>query len=261
MQLLGRRLDPEGLRSERDKHSALRLVPRPNGRNCAQFNSFSVHANPRAGECQRDELYPQGCRRGGECLLLNGTCGATAGQECRKSQECRASGNCGLVAGECVPTSQVDCQQSTACRVFGMCRFYVDQCVAMREEDCRMSTGRRKYSNCLLRRGYCFSSGAAACRQSEGCRKEGRCSLNVDGVCDEGTDEDCRRSTDCSEKGLCRWDGHTCSALQDTDCAAAQACLKEKRCTARDGQCVYIPREQDPPPPTPACSPARPESP
>lgn len=55
--LLGRPLDPEGLRSERDKRTALRLVPRPNGRNCADFNGYSLHANTRVGEAARDELY------------------------------------------------------------------------------------------------------------------------------------------------------------------------------------------------------------
>lgn len=55
--LLGKPLDPEGLRSERDKRTALRLVPRPNGRNCAQFSGYSLHANTRVGEAARDELY------------------------------------------------------------------------------------------------------------------------------------------------------------------------------------------------------------
>lgn len=55
--LLGRPLDPEGLRSERDKRAVLRLIPRPNGRNCADFNGYSLHANTRVGEAARDELY------------------------------------------------------------------------------------------------------------------------------------------------------------------------------------------------------------
>ena len=55
--LLGKPLDPEGLRSERDKRTALRLVPRPNGPNCAQFHGYSLHANTRVGECQREDLY------------------------------------------------------------------------------------------------------------------------------------------------------------------------------------------------------------
>ena len=55
--LLGRPLDPEGLRSERDKRKALRLVPRPNGRNCTQFHGYSLHANTRVGEAAREDLY------------------------------------------------------------------------------------------------------------------------------------------------------------------------------------------------------------
>ena len=52
--LLGRPLDES---DARQKKAQLRGLPRPHGRNCAEMNGFSLHANTFVGPAARDELY------------------------------------------------------------------------------------------------------------------------------------------------------------------------------------------------------------
>jgi hypothetical protein len=52
--LLGRPLDES---EARQKKAQLRGLPRPHGRNCAQMDGFSLHANTFVGPAARDELY------------------------------------------------------------------------------------------------------------------------------------------------------------------------------------------------------------
>jgi hypothetical protein len=48
----------------------------------------------------------------------------------------------------------------------------------------------------------------------------------------------CASAPECATRGLCTWDSPRCIAKTEADCAASEACIKDGRCTPRDGVCV-----------------------
>lgn len=52
------------------------------------------------------------------------------------------------------------------------------------------------------------------------------------------TDELCRTSQDCVEKGLCSADNCACAAAKDSDCKGSRVCQWFGRCYAATGWCV-----------------------
>ena len=52
--LLGKPIDPV---TEQPKRAGLKKLPKPDGRNCARYRGFSLHANTTVGPAAHDDRY------------------------------------------------------------------------------------------------------------------------------------------------------------------------------------------------------------
>lgn len=77
----------------------------------------------------------------------------------------------------------------------------------------------------------CVAISQEDCRASSICRDRGKCSLSL-GLCVAGGDEDCRKSRWCSEYGHCSLTIEGCLPGSDKDCAQSAVCTTHNLCKA-----------------------------
>ena len=179
---------------------------------------------------------------------MEGECALVGEEDCKKSGLCSEQGLCGVLGvkknKECAALTDAMCRKSDACRVHGRCTAYSNECKPSNDEDCAKSLG-------------CEENGA--CHFLETVRKgdskyapdpaddfPGPFSYLAHDVtiiyCGPKTDEDCRKSSECAEKGACSLDTgkafalphdvtrNTCQPKSDADCAESKVCKKYKMC-------------------------------
>ena len=79
------------------------------------------------------------------------------------------------------------------------------------------------------------------CRKSLQCEQKGLCLLESQ-KCVIGTADDCKNSRFCYDLGLCSLDKENgrCAAFTEAECRASTQCKTRRRCIASDGLCVEI---------------------
>jgi len=92
----------------------------------------------------------------------------------------------------------------------------------------------------LLAAFICLPSSAQEsnpCLKQDICISYGRCTPRG-GECVAGGDQDCRRSRNCEQYGLCSvGELGYCTANTDADCALSRTCKQDGLCTAKNGTC------------------------
>jgi len=155
------------------------------------------------------------CKIGGLCGWdeASGRCKARSAVDCHKSDSCLTSGLCQLEAGLCAGKSDADCEQSEQCKAAGRCSYTGEglrPCEAREPEDCLASTNCKRKGECTPSGGRCRVTSVRDCERSDACKVHGQCSVKEIAMGDKTVkrclalrDADCRKSTDCTEQGLC----------------------------------------------------------
>ena len=104
---------------------------------------------------------------------------------------------------------------------------------------CRVE-GRCTYSTS---RGVCGPADDADCRGSSDCKRRGLCRFDKDDVsCAAGpSSADCHKDTGCSWRGECTWNGSSCAPGDLSDCKRSRDCRSDGRCSiGKDGVCAAL---------------------
>jgi len=109
--------------------------------------------------------------------------------------------------------------------------------------DCAVSKQCEQGGLCTFRNGKCVIASDNDCRRSAQCTNEGKCNrrdFGEVGECVNVNAEDCKKSVFCRTLGQCSIDPRTreCRVASDFDCREADVCTKEKKCVANNGTCA-----------------------
>jgi|GEM_PF-1547884 len=205
------------------------------------------------------------CTEQGFCKLKNSTCVPDSEKDCFDSSQCKQSGICRFQNGRCIRSRDVDCKASTDCKKKGLCALtstiHGSICAPSKIDDCSKSEDCEGLGTCsfiLGKPSRCVAT-AKSCEASQACRFDGWCTLSKErcvlkdckgmscthhGRCKEvteggtkrctvGQDDDCKKSLDCAQRGLCTMDKGKCVLTNPgiPNCNALSACKVHGRCS------------------------------
>jgi hypothetical protein len=166
------------------------------------------------------------CSQRGQCSPVDGVCQAASDADCKKSSDCDKYGRCTAVDGICVGGDEdttdpkvvgrwVQLRDGGPSADYGLSYMQVgraDRFLAG-TRGCKDTEACKKYGLCDKKGHYCVPT-KKSCERAEHCKSEGYCTLSPrDGeqrYCARATDEDCKQSKLCEDKGKCRLRGaHT----------------------------------------------------
>jgi len=190
------------------------------------------------------------CKMEGRCSVKGDLCVASSDKDCQRGEVCRSLGKCMSDGGGVCAwkgAAKADCSAgANPCREWGLCTPKGGKCVAGSDEDCAKSRHCANYGRCTARDGRCVVSATEEipCKAARGpagmepCREHGHCTAK-DGVCVAATDEDCKQSEACKDRGRCKAnEAGDCVAESDASCKGSDRCDGHGECSAVEGWCV-----------------------
>ena len=190
------------------------------------------------------------CRMEGRCSVNGDLCLGSSDADCKRGQACKFLGKCASVSGgDCgwrAANKEACSAGANPCREWGYCTVKEGMCVAGSDADCAGSRHCANYGRCTARGGKCVVSASEErpCKAARGpsamepCREHGHCTAK-DGVCVAATDEDCKQSEACKDRGRCKANAAgDCVAESDASCKGSDRCDGRGECAAVDGWCV-----------------------
>ncbi len=198
-----------------------------------------LHGHPFAltAHSQEECLQSSQCIEEGHCSWVDGLCWAAQDEDCAHSLGCR-DGNCSAVHNVCVVAKDADCQKGSMCRAYGMCSAKDGGCVVATDADCAQTPSCRESGTCSAREGRCIAARDEDCAHASVCEESGECTAGEERC--KKSDERCRSEPNCNATGRCKADGiGLCEVGSEDDCRQSQYCASIRSCALKAGDCEF----------------------